>query len=130
LIVAFQLIVIHTQNNKKIVGYNAKFNTILLISLALTLIQIVLGTDVREQVDIISKQVRQKLASKSNPSVLYSSFFFIVVLLTNLYLFSLNHKLSLGFSKKKWVIAILIMEIFLNSHVILIFHLYTTVHVV
>jgi cytochrome c oxidase assembly protein subunit 15 len=62
LIVAFQLIVIHsTQNNKKIVGYNAKFNTILLLSLALTLIQIVLGTDVREQVDIISKQVRQKL---------------------------------------------------------------------
>jgi cytochrome c oxidase assembly protein subunit 15 len=61
LIVAFQLIVIHsTQNNKKIVGY-AKFNTILLLSLALTLIQIVLGTDVREQVDIISKQVRQKL---------------------------------------------------------------------
>jgi cytochrome c oxidase assembly protein subunit 15 len=29
------------QKNKKIVGYNAKFNTILLLSLALTLIQIV-----------------------------------------------------------------------------------------
>jgi hypothetical protein len=56
---------------------NAKFNTILLLSLALTLIQIVLGTDVREQVDIISKWLRQKLCGfKSNPSVLYSSFFF------------------------------------------------------
>jgi cytochrome c oxidase assembly protein subunit 15 len=63
------------QNNKKIVGYNAKFNTILLLSLALTLIQIVLGTDVREQVDIISKRVRQKCGFKINPSVFIVLFY-------------------------------------------------------
>lgn len=114
LIVAFQLIVIHsTQNNKKIVGYNAKFNTILLLSLALTLIQIVLGTDVREQVDIISKTGAPEIMWLQNPTLVFyiHRSFSIVVLLTNLYLFSLNHKLSLGFSKIKWVIAILIMEI-------------------
>ena len=114
LIVAFQLIVIHsTQNNKKIVGYNAKFNTILLLSLGLTLIQIVLGTDVREQVDIISKTGAPEIMWLQNPTFVFyiHRSFSIVVLLTNLYLFSLNHKLSLGFSKIKWVIAILIVEI-------------------
>ncbi|MFV8353637.1 COX15/CtaA family protein [Flavobacterium sp. XS2P14] len=114
LIVAFQLIIIHsTQNNKKIVGYNAKFNTILLLSLALTLIQIVLGTDVREQVDIISKTGAPEIMWLQNPTLVFyiHRSFSIVVLLTNLYLFSLNNKLSLGFSKIKWVIAILIMEI-------------------
>jgi cytochrome c oxidase assembly protein subunit 15 len=96
LIVAFQLIVIHSTKTKKIVGYN-KFNTILLLSLALTLIQIVLGTD-GEQVDIISKRCARNYVA-SNPTLVFyiHRSFSIVVLLTNLYLFSLNHKLSLGF---------------------------------
>lgn len=114
LIVAFQLIVIFTtQNNKKIVRYNSKFNIVLLLSLALTLIQIVLGTDVREQVDIISKTGAPEIMWLQNPTLVFyiHRSFSIVVLLTNLYLFSLNHKLSLGFSKTKWVVAILILEI-------------------
>ena len=114
LIVAFQLIVIFTtQNNKKIVRYNTKFNIVLLLSLALTLIQIVLGTDVREQVDIISKTGAPEIMWLKNPTIVFyiHRSFSIVVLLTNLYLFSLNHKLSLGFSKTKWVVAILILEI-------------------
>ena len=114
LIVAFQLIIIFTtQNNKKIVRYNTKFNIILLLSLALTLIQIVLGTDVREQVDVISKTGAPEIMWLQNPTLVFyiHRSFSIVVLLTNLYLFSLNHKLSLGFSKTKWVVAILILEI-------------------
>jgi cytochrome c oxidase assembly protein subunit 15 len=114
LIVAFQLIVIYTtQNNKKIVRYNTKFNIVLLLSLALTLIQIVLGTDVREQVDIISKTGAPEIMWLQNPTLVFyiHRSFSIVVLLTNLYLFSLNYKLSLGFSKTKWVVAILILEI-------------------
>lgn len=115
LIVAFQLIVIYnTQNNSKTAKYNAKFNIVLLISLALTLVQIVLGTDVREQVDIISKTGAPEMMWLKNPTIVFyiHRSFSIVVLLTNLYLFSLNHKLSLGFSKIKWVIVILITEIF------------------
>ena len=114
LIVAFQLIVIYnTQNNNKTARYNAKFNIVLLISLALTLVQIVLGTDVREQVDIISKTGAPEMMWLKNPTIVFyiHRSFSIVVLLTNLYLFSLNHKLSLGFSKTKWVVAILILEI-------------------
>ena len=114
LIVAFQLIVIYnTQNNNKTARYNAKFNIVLLISLALTLVQIVLGTDVREQVDIISKTGAPEMMWLKNPTIVFyiHRSFSIVVLLTNLYLFSLNHKLSLGFSKIKWIIVILIIEI-------------------
>ncbi len=114
LIVAFQLIVIYTvQNNKRTAIYNSKFNTILLFSLALTLIQIVLGTDVREQVDIISKTGAPEIMWLQNPTIVFyiHRSFSIIVLITNLYLFSLNSKFNLGFSKTKWVIVILIMEI-------------------
>ena len=114
LIVAFQLFVIYTvQNIKKTTDYNSKFNTILLVSLVLTLIQIVLGTDVREQVDIISKTGAPEIMWLQNPTIIFyiHRSFSIVVLLTNLYLLSLNSKLNLGFSKTKWVIIILIMEI-------------------
>jgi cytochrome c oxidase assembly protein subunit 15 len=81
-------------------------------SLGLTIIQIVLGTTVREHVDIVSETgAPEIMASKSYYSILYPSLFSIIVLLTNLYLFYLNRKLTLGFNKINWVIAILFIEI-------------------
>ena len=67
----------------------------------------------REQVDIISKTGAPEIMWLQNPTLVFyiHRSFSIVVLLSNLYLFSLNHKLSLGFSKTKWVVAILILEI-------------------
>jgi cytochrome c oxidase assembly protein subunit 15 len=114
LILAFQLIVIYTvQKNRKRIIFNAKFNLILILSLVLTLIQIVLGTDVREQVDIIAKTGAPEIMWLQNPTIIFyiHRSFSILVLLTNLYLFSLNSKLSLGFSKIKWVMVILLIEI-------------------
>jgi cytochrome c oxidase assembly protein subunit 15 len=113
LIVALQLIVIYTvkKHNKTLI-FNQKFNWILAGSLGLTIIQIVLGTTVREHVDIVSETgAPEIMASKSYYSILYPSLFSIIVLLTNLYLFYLNRKLTLGFNKINWVIAILFIEI-------------------
>lgn len=114
LIVALQLLVIYTiQINKKVLIYNTKFNRILLISLGLTLVQIILGTDVREQVDIAAKTGAPEMMWLQNPTIVFyiHRSFSIVVLLTNVYLFMLNNKLALGFSKTKWVMVILFIEI-------------------
>ena len=114
LIVAFQLIVIYAvQKNRKSFGLNQKFNWILMGSLLLTIIQIVLGTTVREHVDHISETGAPEIMWLQNPTIAFyiHRSFSIIVLLTNVYLFSLNRKLVLGFSKLNWVIFILFIEI-------------------
>ena len=114
LIVALQLIVIYRvkQNNTTIV-LNKKFNLILIVSLLLTLVQIVLGTSVREHVDHISETGAPEIMWLQSPTVSFyiHRSFSIIVLLTNLYLVFLNKKLVLGFTKLNWVLLILIIEI-------------------
>jgi cytochrome c oxidase assembly protein subunit 15 len=114
LIVAFQLIVIYSvQKNRKSFGFNTKFNWILLCALALTIVQIILGTTVREHVDRISETGAPEIMWLQKPTIVFyiHRSFSIIVLLTNLYLFSLNRKLILGFNKLNWVISILGIEI-------------------
>lgn len=114
LIVALQLVIIYAaQKNKKTTVFNAKFNWILMLSLLLTIIQIVLGTDVREQVDTIAKTGAPEMVWLQNPTIIFyiHRSFSILVLVINLYLFSLNSKLALGFSKIKWIIFLLSLEI-------------------
>lgn len=114
LIVALQLFIIYSaQKNRKTTVFNAKFNWILMLSLFLTIIQIVLGTDVREQVDTISKTGAPEILWLQNPTIVFyiHRSFSIIVLVTNLYLFALNNKLALGFSKIKWIIFLISLEI-------------------
>lgn len=114
LIVAFQLIVIYAvQKNKKTLIFNSKFNWFLILSLALTIVQVVLGTSVREDIDIISKTGAPEIMWLQNPSITFyiHRTFSFVVLFSNLYLFSLNRKLNLGFSKINWVMMLLAIEI-------------------
>jgi cytochrome c oxidase assembly protein subunit 15 len=114
LIIAFQLITIYSvQKDKKAVIFDAKFKSFLLITLILTLVQVVLGTNVREHVDLVSKIGAPEIMWLQNPSISFyiHRTFSIVVLLANLYLFSLNKKLSLGFSKINGVMILLAIEI-------------------
>jgi cytochrome c oxidase assembly protein subunit 15 len=114
LIVALQLIVIHTvRKNKKTLIFNQKFNWILAGALGLTIIQIVLGTTVREHVDTVSETGAPEIMWLQNPTIAFyiHRSFSIIVLLTNFYLFYLNRKLTLGFNKTNWVLIILFIEI-------------------
>lgn len=114
LIVAFQLITIYAvQKNRKSLIFDTKFHWILVSSLILTLIQVVLGTSVREEIDTIAKTGAPEILWLQNPSVSFyiHRTFSIVVLLTNLYLFARNRKLNLGFSKMNWVMILLSIEI-------------------
>ncbi len=114
LIVAFQLITIHeVKKDRKALILDNKFNWVLLISLALTIIQVVLGTSVREQVDTISKTGAPEILWLQNPSLSFyvHRSFSIIVLLVNLFLFGRNRKLNLGFSKTNWVLVLIGIEI-------------------
>lgn len=114
LIIAFQLITINTfKNNNEKKYCHTKFINILWISLLLTLIQIVMGTSVREHVDTVAETGAPEFFWLKNPSL---SFYFhrsfsIIVFAVNTYLFYVNYKLKLGIEKVKWVILILLLEI-------------------
>ncbi|HJY13181.1 MAG TPA: COX15/CtaA family protein, partial [Flavobacterium sp.] len=96
------------------VKYSSTFRNVLLFSLLLTLIQVAIGTQVRQLVD---EQVKNGLTASilwlQNPSVTFyvHRSFSILVLLVNLYLYVRNTKFGLGFSKINWVVAIIGVEI-------------------
>lgn len=114
-IVAVILYIIQLARPKLVtVKYNSTFRNVLLFSLLLTLIQVAIGTQVRQFVD---EQVKNGLTASilwlQNPSVIFyvHRSFSILVLLVNLYLYIKNTKFGLGFSKINWVIAIIGVEI-------------------
>ncbi len=92
-----------------------RFRNILLAALVFSLIQIVLGTQVRQFVDEQMKFLGygQMQAVLQNPDVAFylHRSFSMVVLLTNVYLYLRNRKRQLGFDKMNWVMALIGLEI-------------------
>jgi cytochrome c oxidase assembly protein subunit 15 len=96
------------------VTYNSTFKNVLLLSLLLTLIQVAIGTQVRQLVDQqIKNGLTESILWLQNPSVTFyiHRSFSVIVLLVNVYLFTKNRKLNLGFSKMNWVLALIGIEI-------------------
>lgn len=113
-IVAVILYIIHLANPKiNTTVFNPMFRNVLCLALFMTLIQVVLGTQVRQFVD---EQVKSGITNESlwlnNPemSFYFHRSFSIVVLLANIFLFVRNKNLNLGFSKINWVIFLLLIE--------------------
>jgi len=98
---------------KNVQNSNSKFNLIIILALALTIIQVVLGTTVREFIDHIAETGAPKIMWLQSPKLSFyiHRSFSIVVLLTNCYLFYTNRKLLLGFSKINWVMLLICFEI-------------------
>ncbi len=103
------------KNQTNIRKHNSTFKVLITVTLALTLIQVILGTQVREYID---EQVKAGITNSylwlNDPTFsfyLHRSFS-ILVLVLNFYLFFLNKKLDLGFKNVKWVIILLILEVF------------------
>ena len=93
---------------------NKLFKNLVIFSIVLTLIQVVLGTQVREFVDEKVKSIGYDKANwlTDVPIKFYiHRSFSIVVLLVNFYLFYLNKKLRLGFNKLSYVIILIGVEI-------------------
>ena len=114
LIVAFILYLIFaSKTSYKQQTYHKRFYNILLLALGLSLVQIILGTQVRQYIDEQTKLIGyQKSLWLASPDI---NFYIhrstsILVLVLNGYLWHLNRSKALGFNKVKLVIYCVILE--------------------
>jgi len=114
IIVAFQLYLIASvSTTNPILLKDSKFKLVLYVVLGFTLVQVILGTQVREAIDHLVESGLPRIFWLESPTL---SFYFhrsfsIVILLANLYLFLRNRRLQLGVQKLDWVMRILLLEI-------------------
>ncbi|MDB9712955.1 COX15/CtaA family protein [Flavobacteriaceae bacterium] len=105
-------LIVQTKTAKKL--NNNLFKNLVVFSILLTLIQVVLGTQVREFIDekvkLIGYDKAKWLTDVPIKFYIHRSFS-VLVLLVNLYLLHLNKKLSLGYNKINYVIALIGVEI-------------------
>jgi cytochrome c oxidase assembly protein subunit 15 len=114
LIVAVQLYVIYSvQENKKTKKNDNEFKWVLFVTLGLTIMQIIFGTQVRESVDTIVEAGLPKEVWLQNPKGGFYTHrsFSILVVCANAFLFWRNRKLTLGFDKMNWILGLLCIEI-------------------
>ncbi len=116
LIVAFVLYLIFaTKTSFKLQKYHSFFYTLLVIGIVLTLIQIVLGTQVRQFVDEQTKMMGYEkslwLAQPELDFYVHRSTS-ILVLVINGCLWFINKKLNLGYKKINLVLNCILLEVF------------------
>jgi len=94
---------------------NKTFKNLMVLAVALTLIQVVLGTQVRqfvdEQVKIFGYNAKEMWLANPNLTFYIHRSFSILVLLVNLALWWKNRKLQLQFGKINWVLLFIFLEI-------------------
>lgn len=100
----------HSTNRKS----NKKFKYILCFAIILTLVQIIIGTQVRQYVDEQVKAIgylkSEWLATPTIQFYIHRTFSILVVIL-NLWLFVKNKKRHLEFNKMNWIILCIVFEI-------------------
>lgn len=101
-------------DKKKIFKYNSVFNKLLLISVIFSLVQIAMGTQVRQFID---EQVKQFGFENKNYSLMNPSFkfyfhrsFTIAIVLVNFGLFYINQIKNLGYTLVNWIILLIFLE--------------------
>ena len=112
-IVALLIYLVYS-GSKSFINRNKTFKYLLLLGLFLTLIQIVLGTQVRQVVDEQSKLFAYDKSLWLNDIPLvyeYHRTFSILVISVNVALFYINKKLQLGNNYINYVILLLVFEI-------------------
>lgn len=91
------------------------FKGLLIISLLLTLIQVALGTQVRqfvdEQVKLLGYENIHLVMDSPMVSFYVHRTFSFVVFFINFWLYMRNRKLDLGYNKMSWVMLLLIIEV-------------------
>lgn len=115
-IVAMILYLIHETRSKiKKYKYDRKTFQLFLVVLLIGLLQIILGTQVRqfvdEQIDLVGEQAKQLWLQTPHLQFYIHRSFSIFVVLINLLLAYRIYKLNLGFSKINWVLLLLLFEV-------------------
>ena len=95
--------------------FDKAFKTGMLIAIVLTMLQIVLGTQVRqhidEQVDLVGYTAKNLWLNNPEITFYIHRSFSIVVFLLNAWLFMRNRKLNLGHRSFNWVVLLILIEI-------------------
>ena len=114
IIIALLLNLKFSISTKKIYPYNALFNKLLIVSVVFSLIQIAMGTQVRQFID---EQVKlfgfeNKNHSLMNPSLkfYFHRSFTIAIVLVNFGLFYLNQVKKLGYKLINWIVFLIFLE--------------------
>lgn len=116
-IVCVILYILHLAKPKAnpLLKFDKVFDSVLIISLILTLTQIILGTQVRqyvdEQVKIVGYDGMAKILEDPIIGFYFHRTFSFVVLAINVILIVRNRKFQLGFKKINWVLWLLALEI-------------------
>jgi cytochrome c oxidase assembly protein subunit 15 len=116
-IVAALLYIIHISGTKiKNNKANKSLTTLLALALGITMVQIIMGTQVRqfvdEQIDIFGEYAKNLwLQDPTLIFYIHRSFSILVFLLNTIITYRI-FKFQLGYPKIKWVMALIILEIF------------------
>jgi cytochrome c oxidase assembly protein subunit 15 len=101
-------------DDKKIYKYHSLFNKLLIVSVIFSLIQIAMGTQVRQFID---EQVKLLGFENKNYSLLNPSFkfyfhrsFTIAIVLVNLGMFYINQIKNLGYKLVNWIVFLIFLE--------------------
>ncbi|MCL7752291.1 COX15/CtaA family protein [Polaribacter sp. Z022] len=104
----------HITKRKTFLKYNSVFNKLLIVSVIFSLVQIAMGTQVRQFID---EQVKLFGFENKNFSLMKPSFkfyfhrsFTIAIVLVNLGLFYLNQAKNLGYKLVNWVVLLIFIE--------------------
>ncbi len=116
IIVAMILYLIHATSNKiKSLKPDKTTRNFMILVLSATLVQIVLGTQVRQfvdmQTDLYGENAPSLWLNNATLSFYLHRSFSIIVVLLNLFLAIRIYKLNLGYSKINWVLTLLLFEI-------------------
>jgi cytochrome c oxidase assembly protein subunit 15 len=112
-IVAIQIKIIRIARDKKFsLKLKPVFKYLFWFSLILTFVQIVLGSQVRQEIDFMVKETvdRANWISNMQGDFLFHRSFSWLLLLVNLILLWLNHKWHYGIPTLKWIVALVILE--------------------
>ncbi|WP_397445651.1 heme A synthase [Polaribacter sp. R77954] len=114
IIIAILLRIKFIISDKKTFTYNSLFNKLLIASVIFSLIQIAMGTQVRQFID---EQVKQFGFENKNYSLMNPSFkfyfhrsFTIAIVLVNLGMFYINQAKNLGYKLVNWIVFLIFLE--------------------
>lgn len=115
LIVAVLLVLRYYTISKKEYKADTLFRNLLFAVFAFTIVQIILGIDIREFVDeqlkIVGFESKGLIELEENTNFLIHRSFSILVVLLNIWLFVRNRKMHLGYTLPFWILVVLSIEV-------------------
>lgn len=115
-LMAMLIYLIHrTGNQSASITYDKKLLVALTIAIGASLVQIILGIQVRQfvdgQIDVLGEGMRNQWLQDPTLSFYVHRSFSVIVVLLNLFLAYRIYKFNLGYSKINWVLMLLLIEV-------------------